>query len=697
MNRRPTLVLAAFFVMLGACKDTDNDGLKNGKEKRLGTDPNAADSDGDYASDLREVDILGTDPLEPDSDGDGYFDGHEDQAGTDPLDVSSVIYQGGWPYNPRKSDIVDPGWDGDNGRGDTLPHFAWLDQFGDVVDIYDFAFQGKPIILDLSQYRCYWCHEAGDLLEGESTDFDGYPYFALKEIVEEGDVYWVTVIDGDYQTPSRDPADAHEDWYELYDHPDIPVLLDADEELFDWMDGDGVPTMFLINEDMTVEVNSKNYTDTWDEVLDLFAETCNGEDDDGDGEIDEDAQDGRLWYTDADSDAYGANSDPGVWACESPAGPHASRSGDCDDDDSKRKPGVHEDCLTSFDDDCDGNSNESKSDNCVDYFSDGDADGFGTTLSTCQCKATSSRSALEGGDCDDKNEAINPGATELFYDGVDQDCLADDDFDADGDGLSASEFWGRDCDDADDTLGSGVCTTEVVDVADAAAGISLLAADADALYFTATVADQVREVPWDGGAAMPTCAVTAPSGLALDDVYVYVGDGTGQHVNRILRADGVLTQLSDLAADVGAVGVYNGDTLIIGAGTGLVSRSLAGTGAITTLSADEGGVLDVAIDGTMAYWTTGDQRVRSLDLSVTDGAPATLASAEDAHGIGVDATHVYWVNNDGQVRRVARASGTAEDVVGAVGSADADVTVLGEWLLVSDGVSGTVTQQLKPE
>ncbi len=696
MTLRPTLVLAFFFV-LGGCKDSDNDGLGDHKEKKAGTDPNVADSDGDYASDLREIETLGTDPLNPDSDGDGYQNGHEDQAGSDPLDADSVIYQGGWPYNPNKRDIVDPGWNGDNNVGDTLPNFAWLDQFGDTVDIYDFAFQGKPIILDLSEYRCYWCHEAGDLLEGKSTEFDGYPYFGLKEIVDNGDVYWVTVIDGDYQTPSRDPADAHHDWYTLYDNPEIPVLLDADQELYEWMNGNGVPTMFLINEDMTVAVGTKNYTDTWDAVLETYAETCNGEDDDGDGEIDEDAQDGGLWFTDADTDGYGANSDSGTWACESPAGPHAARDGDCDDGDALRKPGVHEDCATTYDDDCDGNTNESKADNCVDYYADGDADGFGSTLVTCQCRSTTSRSALEGGDCDDKVATVNPDATEVFYDGLDQDCAGDDDFDADGDGLAASEFWGRDCDDADALVTTAVCSTDVVNVTDAAAGISLLAADADALYFTATVADQVREVPWDGGAAMPVCSVVSPSGLALDASYVYVGDGTSQHVNRILRADGVMTQLSDFGADVGAVGVYHGDTLIVGSGTGLASRALAGTGAITTLSADEGGVLDLAIDGSMAYWTTGDHRIRSLDLSLTAGTPTTLAASEDAYGIGVDATHVYWVNQNGQVRRMARVAGTAQDVAGAVGSADADVEVRGEWLLVSDGVGGTITQMLKPE
>ena len=72
----------------------------------------------------------------------------------------------------------------------------------------------------------------------------------------------------------------------------------------------------------------------------------------------------------------------------------------------------------------------------------------------------------DGGlDCNDADALISPFATELWYDGVDQDCAADDDFDADGDGfgdprypvatcpvgqaLSNLSLNDRDCDDAD--------------------------------------------------------------------------------------------------------------------------------------------------------------------------------------------------------------------------------------------------------
>jgi hypothetical protein len=48
-------------------------------------------------------------------------------------------------------------------------------------------------------------------------------------------------------------------------------------------------------------------------------------------------------------------------------------------------------------------------------------------------------------DCDDEDAGLSPAATELWYDGVDQDCSGGSDFDQDGDGVELSS----DCDDED--------------------------------------------------------------------------------------------------------------------------------------------------------------------------------------------------------------------------------------------------------
>jgi hypothetical protein len=53
-----------------------------------------------------------------------------------------------------------------------------------------------------------------------------------------------------------------------------------------------------------------------------------------------------------------------------------------------------------------------------------------------------------GLDCNDAAAAIRPGAAEVWYDGVDQDCSSGSDYDADADGDDAEAHGGTDCDDA---------------------------------------------------------------------------------------------------------------------------------------------------------------------------------------------------------------------------------------------------------
>lgn len=71
--------------------DADNDGLLDGQEIALGTDPDDADSDNDGLNDGDEVNVHGTDPLDADTDNDGLLDGTEVNGTnpTDPLDADS--------------------------------------------------------------------------------------------------------------------------------------------------------------------------------------------------------------------------------------------------------------------------------------------------------------------------------------------------------------------------------------------------------------------------------------------------------------------------------------------------------------------------------------------------------------------------------------------------------------------------------
>lgn len=72
----------------GDPQDSDGDGLTNGQEFTLGTDPLNSDTDGDGLSDSWE-NSNGTNPVDPDSDDDGVIDGDEISYGTDPNDPDS--------------------------------------------------------------------------------------------------------------------------------------------------------------------------------------------------------------------------------------------------------------------------------------------------------------------------------------------------------------------------------------------------------------------------------------------------------------------------------------------------------------------------------------------------------------------------------------------------------------------------------
>lgn len=69
--------------------DSDNDGIIDTEEIKLGTNPNLIDSDFDGLSDYYEINISKTDPLNADTDDDGLNDGNELELGLDPLNADS--------------------------------------------------------------------------------------------------------------------------------------------------------------------------------------------------------------------------------------------------------------------------------------------------------------------------------------------------------------------------------------------------------------------------------------------------------------------------------------------------------------------------------------------------------------------------------------------------------------------------------
>jgi hypothetical protein len=86
-------------------------------------------------------------------------------------------------------------------------------------------------------------------------------------------------------------------------------------------------------------------------------ERCNGVDDDCDGTVDgPGADEGTVWYADADGDGYGDSATATV-ACDAPTGAVADAS-DCNDGDGAVYPGGLDVCGDGIDGDCDGYADE---------------------------------------------------------------------------------------------------------------------------------------------------------------------------------------------------------------------------------------------------------------------------------------------------------------------------------------------------
>jgi hypothetical protein len=92
--------------------DDDNDGITNGDEATLGTDPN-----------------------DPDTDGDGYTDLEEVEGHTDPTDITDHPYTGGWSIAACRDTVQGTG----NEEGDIALDFTLTDQFGDNVRLHSFC------------------------------------------------------------------------------------------------------------------------------------------------------------------------------------------------------------------------------------------------------------------------------------------------------------------------------------------------------------------------------------------------------------------------------------------------------------------------------------------------------------------------------------------------------------------------------
>ncbi|MEC7983585.1 MAG: putative metal-binding motif-containing protein, partial [Myxococcota bacterium] len=287
--------------------------------------------------------------------------------------------------------------------------------------------------------------------------------------------------------------------------------------------------------------NRDDCDDIDSEVNPNALESCDGIDNDCDGDIDEDGSyDGTVWYADGDEDTYG-DPDNTLVACNQPTG-YVANSDDCNDNNNFFYPGAPESC-SGFDENCNGEVDEEGAVNATTWYADDDGDGYGDANDTTTACNQPTGYLTDSTDCNDGDDDAYPGATE-YCDGEDNDCDGDiDESDAadsqtwytddDGDGYGDLSASTQSCeapdsgvlnsDDCDDT--SNVINPEADEICDGEDN------DCDG---ATDEADAIDESTWyedsdgDGFGAASTLVIAcnAPFGHVADDTDCDDGNST---------------------------------------------------------------------------------------------------------------------------------------------------------------------------
>jgi hypothetical protein len=121
-----------------------------------------------------------------------------------------------------------------------------------------------------------------------------------------------------------------------------------------------------------------------------------------------------AWYEDADVDGFG-NAEVTVSAIEAPDG-YVADAGDCDDSDKLIHPGASETPFNGIDENCDGSD-------LLALYPDSDDDGYGDEKASPVFGGVVAAGYIDNGrDCDDGNAAVNPAASEIDGNRIDDNC-----------------------------------------------------------------------------------------------------------------------------------------------------------------------------------------------------------------------------------------------------------------------------------
>ena len=399
-----------------------------------------------------------------DADGDCTDDPNQSDVGGDCDDGDAAIH-------PTATETVDDGVDQDCNGADSVT--CYQDADGDTI--------GSSITLVATDGDCSDSGESattGDCDDADASIRPGAPEVCdgIDQDCDNDLVETFTDTDGDGEPDcydSNDDGDPDPDATDCNDtDPNIytgaPEICDAiDQDC----DGNIVEGFADINSNGTPDC-----AETDDDLDGYTATDCDntnasiypGAPETPDDGIDQDCNgfDTVTCQVDADGDTFGDGSPLLSTDGDCLDAGETNVGGDCDDTAGTVYPGAPEIADDGIDQDCSGFDT-------VTCFVDSDGDGVGSSSTSLAAdgECLDAGEASTDGDCDDGDASVNPSATDIPDDGIDQDCSGSDTVtcfvDADGDSFGSTlttTAADGDCSDAGEASSSTDCNDGSVSV-----------------------------------------------------------------------------------------------------------------------------------------------------------------------------------------------------------------------------------------